>query len=80
MLVDLFREPLCDSRHRERVFHTAHIRVGGGHEIIVGVYRIVVMDLVSELVAKLGKETALDEDRGASVDSCFALRNLVGLV
>jgi hypothetical protein len=38
------------------------------------------MDLVSELVAKLGKETALDEDRGASVDSCFALRKLVALM
>lgn len=43
-------------------------------------YRIIVMDLVSELVAKLGKETALDEDRGASVDSCFALRKLVALM
>lgn len=74
--VDLFRELLRHGRDRERVFHPADIRIRGGDELFVGVHRIIVMELVPELFAQLGEETALDQGRGRSVDSWFALRGV----
>jgi hypothetical protein len=41
------------------------------------VHRVVVVQVVAQLVAELGEQAVLDELGGAGVDACFGLRGCV---
>lgn len=59
--IDLFRKLLGHGGDGERVLHAAIIWVGGGEELFVGVYSVVVEELVAEFFAELGEQAARDE-------------------
>jgi hypothetical protein len=61
MRVDLFRESLRDGGYSERVLHPADVRVGGWHEVFVGVDCVVMVEFVSKFGVELGEETVCDQ-------------------
>jgi hypothetical protein len=55
MLVDLIAEPLRDRRHGEGVLHPTVVGVGRRKKVFVGVDGFIVVELVAQLFAELGK-------------------------
>ena len=71
--VDLLGQATRDGGDAPRVQHAAVRRVGGRHEVGVGVHRAVVVQREAEVVRQLREQARLDERGGARVDAGQAL-------
>lgn len=73
MFVHLVAELLRHGRDSKRVLHAAIIGVGGREEVFVGMYGVIVIQFVAQVLAELGQQAVRDEGRWSCIDAWFAL-------
>ena len=71
--VHLVGDAPCYGGHGAWVLHVAVGWVLGRYEICVEMHRVIAVELVPKLFPELGQQPRLDQRRGRSVDSGFAL-------